>query len=186
MAIVQADLIQGRGDQLLAWDLEAGLEWLNLTVTANRSYIDVQAGFGGFIGIFGFRFATSAEVSTLFQHAGISTFGGPGPGNPLNLIGIELIQDLMNGKVVSPGNVSTFGMVRDGVGTGIPSPGTPLIIHNTYLSRSSPDFSYTDSGVVRQKAGERSPTVGAYLVKKRIFAVTPNMRVKPKSLRKGK
>ena len=80
MALIQADFLPGRGDQLLTFDSSTGLEWLNLTVTANRSYIDVLSGFGGFIGAFGFQYATPNQVGTLYKHAGVTKFGGPQAG----------------------------------------------------------------------------------------------------------
>ena len=103
MALIQADLLPGRGDQLLTFDSSSGLEWLNLTVTANRSYIDVLSGFGGFIGAFGFQYATPNQVGTLYKHAGVTKFGGPQAGLDLaNHFGIEVLQDLMNGKSMAP------------------------------------------------------------------------------------
>src|SRR5262245_53925791 len=103
MALIQKDLFPGRGDQLLTFDTATRLEWLNLTVTANHSYLEVLAGFGGFIGTFGFQYATSAQVATLYTHAGVTKFGGPAPGVDLkNHYGIEVLQDLMNGKSMIP------------------------------------------------------------------------------------
>lgn len=189
MALIQADLIPGRGDQLLSLDSSSGLEWLNLTVTANRSYIEVLSGFGGFIGTFGFQYATPRQVATLYKHAGVTKFGGPQAGFDLaNHFGIEVLQDLMNGKSMGPvsfpqsTSVDTAGMVKTG-GVGIPSPLMPVEIMQTHLNKAEPEKAYTDVGALTQKAGDRSPRIGSYLVRKGRVVRTPAMG--SKRVRKG-
>ena len=157
---------------MLTLDSDTGLEWLNLTVTANHSYLDVLGGVGGFIGGFGFQYATNSQVSTLYQHAGVSKFGGPSPAvDNANHYGIEVLQDLMNGKfmrpVTSPGSacVETAGMVKYS-GTGIPSSLSPVEARQTHLNHFEPNKSYTDAGALTQKAGLRSPFIGSYLVRR--------------------
>ncbi len=171
MALVQKDLVPGRGDQLLTLDTATGLEWLNLTVTANHSYLDVLAGFGGFLGVFGFRYATSTEVGTLYIHAGIGKLSGPSPAidEPTHY-GIEVLQDLMNGKKLlslAGGTgiaIDTAGMVaRDGSGT--PHPLGPIEVRQTHLNHIAHEASYSDAGGMTHKAGARSPDVGSYLVR---------------------
>jgi hypothetical protein len=51
------------------YDPGTGLEWLDLTATAGQSVSDVSGGFGGYIAA-GWQFATQAQVSQLFAHAG--------------------------------------------------------------------------------------------------------------------
>lgn len=172
MALIQKDLVPGRGDQLLTYDSITNLEWLNLTATANRSYLEILAGFGGFIGIFGFQYATQSQVSTLFQHAGVSKFSGPSSGlDYANHYGIEVLQDLMNGKsmlpVISPGSivVRTAGMVNHG-GAGIPTVISLIEARQTHVNLFEPEKSHTDAGALTQKAGDRSPFIGSYLVKR--------------------
>lgn len=175
MALVQKDLVPGRGDQLLTLDTVTGLEWLNLTVTANHSYLDVLAGFGGFIGVFGFRYATSTEIGTLYINAGIRKFSGPRSGptpadDEGNHYSIEVLQDLMNGKSMRPvtGSVSidTAGMV--GLGSSVPSKLSSIEVRQTHLSAAEHNLSYTDAGGMTQKAGDRSPLVGSYLVREKV------------------
>jgi hypothetical protein len=173
VALVQKDLVPGRGDQLLTLDTATGLEWLNLTVTANHSYLDVLAGFGGFLGVFGFRYATSTEVGTLYIHAGIGKLSGPHPAiNEANHYGIEVLQDLMNGKKMQPVPNSTVvirtaGMVALG-GSGAPSPLVPIEVRQTHLNHAAHEASYTDAGGMTQRAGARSPEVGSYLVLEKV------------------
>jgi hypothetical protein len=68
------------GDNLIAIDSATGLEWLDLTVTANMSYWDVirECGTGGLFD--GFRFATAAEVEEMFTNAGLNGFGNAASG----------------------------------------------------------------------------------------------------------
>ena len=70
MALIQQDLVPGSDDQLLTLDTDTNLQWLHLTATANRSYQEVLADFGGFLGN-GFRYATVTEVT------GIADFTPP-------------------------------------------------------------------------------------------------------------
>jgi hypothetical protein len=172
MALVQKDLFPGRGDQLLTLDTATGFEWLNLTATANLSYLGVLAGFGGFVGSFGFKFATSNQVGALYKHAGVSKLGGLQAGlDYANHYGIQVLQDLMNGKIMTPLTggtgtvvVATNAMVKY-AGTGIPSQISPIEVMQTHLNHNDPEKSYTDIGAMTQKAGQRSPRVGSYLVR---------------------
>jgi uncharacterized repeat protein (TIGR01451 family) len=69
-ALVNTDW-QTAGDNLITRDTTSGLDWLDLTQTANRSYNDVssQLGTGGQFA--GFRYATQAEVTALFSQFGL-------------------------------------------------------------------------------------------------------------------
>ena len=64
------------GDNLLTYDSATGLDWLDWTESTNRSYNDVltQLGPGGEFE--GFRHASTDEVHTLFEHAGIPDIPG--------------------------------------------------------------------------------------------------------------
>lgn len=194
MALVQKDLIPGRGDQLVTYDSATNLDWLNLTVTANRSYLEILAGFGGFMSIFGFQYATQSQVTTLFQHAGVSKFSGSSPGlDYANHYGIEVLQDLMNGKSMRPlppsppfpGSVSvdTAGMVKYG-GAGLPTAISPIEGRQTHLNLFEPEKSYTDIGALTQKAGDRSPFIGSYLVKRSLLRLTSARTAKGKITRR--
>jgi hypothetical protein len=61
-----------QGDGLLTYDNQTGLAWLDLTVTDNISYNQVQNRLSSDLS--GFRYGTIAEVATLMQHAGIEYF----------------------------------------------------------------------------------------------------------------
>lgn len=66
------------GTGALTRDTESGLDWLDITLTSDRSFdqISGQLGAGGEFD--GFRHATGAEVHTLFEHAGIPVIAVPG------------------------------------------------------------------------------------------------------------
>ena len=81
MSSANAQLIsvdwQTAGDNLITRDTVSGLEWLDLTVTASRSY-DVIASMMDSGGTYeGWRYATPGEVVILLDHSGgIGTYVG--------------------------------------------------------------------------------------------------------------
>src|SRR5262249_5795573 len=65
-----------RRDGFITRDSATGLDWLDLSLTRNRSHDDIigkdgtnELGAGGEFA--GFRYATAEEVQTLYLHAGI-------------------------------------------------------------------------------------------------------------------
>ena len=64
---------QTADDGLITYDDNTKLEWLDLTVTAGISYNTVSSQLGAGGAYEGFRYATSAEISTLWD-----SFGGDG------------------------------------------------------------------------------------------------------------
>jgi hypothetical protein len=60
------------GDGLLTLDSATGLYWLDVPVTANRTYFSVLADTAAGQPLEGFRYATAAEVVQLFTDAGIA------------------------------------------------------------------------------------------------------------------
>jgi uncharacterized repeat protein (TIGR01451 family) len=69
-ALVSTDW-QTAGDNLITRDATSGLDWLDLTQTANRSYNDVSSQLGAGGQFAGFRYATQAEVTALFSQFGL-------------------------------------------------------------------------------------------------------------------
>ena len=77
------------GDGLVTVDPATGLEWLDITETAGRSYTDVSNRFGAGQRFEGWRYANDAEVETLFANAGIplgSTISYIGNANALSFL----------------------------------------------------------------------------------------------------
>ncbi|MBX3235045.1 MAG: hypothetical protein KF814_02740 [Nitrospiraceae bacterium] len=176
MALIQVNLVPGSGDQLLTFDSDTNLEWLNLTATADRSYLDILGGSGGYTTTYGFRYATGAEISTLWQHAGITKFGlgqtVPFPAS--NHASIEALIQMMNGVALYPSVtrgsvlVQTQGMMQFR-GSGTPTPATPMSVAQLWLFKNNPNGSYADTNPGRG-AGQRFPEISSYLVRNRVAA----------------
>ena len=64
------------GDALITRDTVTGLEWLDVTQTANRSFNEISTKFGVGQEFAGFRYATVEEVTVLFTNAGITVLEG--------------------------------------------------------------------------------------------------------------
>ena len=117
MALIQQDLVPGSGDQLLTLDTDSNLQWLNLTVTAGRSYNEVMGGFGGFTTTHGFEYADGAQIGELCAHAGI-TKGltepafTPSPNDAKNHYCTEALQNFMNGKTLIGSVVHSRGIMK--------------------------------------------------------------------------
>ncbi|HEX5041685.1 MAG TPA: DUF4215 domain-containing protein [Candidatus Polarisedimenticolaceae bacterium] len=71
--IAYAELID-RGNT--TFDSATGLEWLDLTFTVNRSFVDVAAQFGPGGEFSGWRHANLTEVDVLFRNAGFAVTDG--------------------------------------------------------------------------------------------------------------
>ncbi len=69
MLVSADDPVFGVGSITL--DTATGLEWLDLAFSVNRSFDDVSANFGPGGDFEGFRYATAAELITLYTNAGI-------------------------------------------------------------------------------------------------------------------
>lgn len=71
--LVDADW-QAPGDAHLLFDTDTGLQWLDLSVTANQSYNYVTSNFGPGQIYEGFRVATQTEVIEMWSHVGIINY----------------------------------------------------------------------------------------------------------------
>jgi hypothetical protein len=72
-ALIDVDW-QTSGDAKLLFDASTGMQWLDLSMTANRSYNQVIANLGPGEVYDGFRVATQAEVLDMWSHAGITNY----------------------------------------------------------------------------------------------------------------
>lgn len=167
MALIQKDLVPGTGDQLLTLDTETNLEWLNLTATANRSTNEILGGFGGFTTTHGFRYATGADLGTLYGHASITKGLSepaflPSANDERNHMGIEVLQDLMNGKqyLAAPSSDTHSKITCHGI-----NGGTPLwFVRFLSLNITVHMNSHTDVNPHNSLDG-KAPHVGSYLVR---------------------
>jgi hypothetical protein len=112
------DPVHGPGS--LTIDTNSGLEWLELTLSTNLSpdFVSTQLGQGGLFE--GFRYATIAELTALFENAGIPniTFG-PGTLTSANFEPVSSLMALIGTTVTTPEVLQTFGFL------GEPSPFVP-------------------------------------------------------------
>ena len=69
------------GANSLTSDSDSGLDWLDLTLSVDRSFNSVSAAFGAGGDFEGFRHATSAEVVQLFLNVGL-VLPPPPPSSP--------------------------------------------------------------------------------------------------------
>lgn len=78
------------GADSVTLDTATGLEWLDLTLSINRSYNDVSANFGVGGDFEGWRYATAADLVTLFTNAGFPPFYYSSPATPAMLALIQM------------------------------------------------------------------------------------------------
>ncbi len=190
MALIQQDLVPGSGDQLLTFDTETNLQWLNLTVTAGRSYQEIIGGFGRFTTTYGFQYADGTQIGELCGHAGI-TKGltepalTPSPNDTKNHRGTEILQNFMNGKFLVGSVVHSRGIMRPPA----PPPNVPMPILGTihlFLNLLDPILSHTESEGPTASPQVGDPEIGSYLVRVRPAAATgrkPPVRRTPQKKR---
>ncbi len=176
MALIQQDLVPGSGDQLLTLDTDTNLQWLNLTVTAGRSYNEVMAGFGGFTTTHGFAYADGGQISTLCSHAGI-TKGltepalTPSPNDAKNHYGTEALQNFMNGKTLIGSVIHSRGIMKPPA----PPPNVSSFILgtiHTFLNLSNITASHTESEGPTANPQVGDPEIGSYLMRVRPVAAS--------------
>ncbi len=91
-------------------DTDTGLDWLDITVTVNRSWNDVSSQFGTGGDYEGWRYATSGEVNTLMVNASIPDIGTQSQANAaptlalLGLVGIT---------TSAPGYYEVYGLIDE-------------------------------------------------------------------------
>lgn len=183
MALIQQDLVPGSGDQLLTYDTDTNLQWINLTVTAGRSYQDIIGGFGRLTTRHGFQYADGAQISELCAHAGI-TKGltepalTPSPNDAKNHQGILTLQGLMNGTTFHGANsaVTTRGILKPPA----PPPNVPTRILGTIrlqLSLLNHTGSHAESEGPTASPQTGDPEICSYLV--RVRPVAPAAKKRP-------
>ena len=100
---------QNPDDGLLTIDSDTGLRWLDWSYTANRSYNDVFSELGDGGEFEGFRYATEAEMRTLYANAG-AVFIPPIDGfDPGNIPALLLLSDLF-GHTYAGGAEAIYGL----------------------------------------------------------------------------
>ncbi len=159
-ALITRDLLAA-GDELLTFDTDTGLEWLDLTATQGLSYNQAEAS--SFVSVDGFRHATTVEVTALFQHAGGSVNS---PFNAANAAPALLLLDLLGCTDTLTCRVLPSGVLVGGSSGWASNPADP--------SRASlPVYRTNASGALGRllspggsgSLDARASTVGNYLVR---------------------
>jgi hypothetical protein len=161
-AILEVDL-SVPGDKLLTRDTGQGLDFLDLTEAAARSYNDVSSHFGAGGDFEGFRYATMAEIDTLWTNAGID-LRGESPTAP----DITEIVALMGILGINSGSDATHGMYDE-------LPTTGFVSHAILQARFDHPIvgQWTQAGfnVDNPNYDIDTPFLGSYLVKDSAAAV---------------
>ena len=147
------------------YDPGTHLEWLDLTQTQGRSYFDVINGSGGFIGVGGWRYATSAELDQFFLDAGAAapydgTINGANHDPAVALL--ALMGTLFSNRGIFSGS---FGLLADQPAAGLQA-----------LGQISYDFGYGHFGDGANASiadFALDGRVGSFLVKTTPVAATP-------------
>ena len=133
------------GANTLTVDTSTGLAWLNVSLTAGHSYNDISSQLGAGQLYQGYRFATVAEVQTLWADFGVSL-------TPAASIS-QLEADLGIGDVWFDGTREVYGLTADSL-----SPGTHEAV---YWAFNNPNFG---AGVgVLAGQGQGAPDTAGYL-----------------------
>jgi|GEM_PF-826960 len=124
-ALLERDLLSN-GDSLLTFDENTGLEWLDLSATTDLSPDEVIAGSGEFTTALGFRYATFAEIESLFAAAGIVDLLG----TPTSTNGDSVFDNLTDlhslmGVTVSSGGIDPLFAANGIYGVNNIGPGVP-------------------------------------------------------------
>lgn len=158
-ALIARDLV-APGDELLTFDTDTGLEWLDLTATQGLSFNQAEAS--SFVSVDGFRHATTVEVTALFQHAGGSVNS---PFNAANAAPALLLLDLMGCTDTLTCRVLPSGAVVGGSSGWASNPADPSRAYlPTYRSSATGALGRLLSPGGSGTFDTRMSTVGNYLV----------------------
>lgn len=104
------DPIHGVG--AITRDSGTGLEWLDVPLSVNWSFVDITYEFGVGGKFEGFRHATGAELIELYTHAGIPDIDVSN-GSSANIGPVTSLIGLVGDTDDQDGNPETFGFVYD-------------------------------------------------------------------------
>ena len=151
------------------YDPNTGLYWLDVTLTRGKSYNDVINLMGIGQPLYAYRYATAAEVSTLFTDAGITTpsyyFGPPNSETPF----FQTLISLLGGADTSSSNIiDMLGIIGNLYSSGIQQ--------EAYLYLSSQpghEQQYAEVGEGGVNQDYRFTNVGSFLVATPLPATLP-------------
>jgi hypothetical protein len=94
----------------ITFDPNTGLQWLDVSLSFNRSYVDVSGEFGVGGDFAGYRYALGAEVKTLFSNAGITN---PYFGAPFQTPAYAALTAMLGSIPAVPDGRFTYGILAD-------------------------------------------------------------------------
>jgi hypothetical protein len=164
----------------ITYDPNTGLRWLDVTQSINLSHDYVASQFGPGGQFFGFRYATSAEVSLLFTDGGIPNPYGIGPQNSdspaylslIGMLGATLTLAQTNGQgQYTYGITSTTGFLNAD-----PAPGLAYVLAMLNISAIADNLcncQYADAaqGLIFPTAHDQ--LIGSFLVATPLPAALP-------------
>lgn len=107
------------GDKLLTRDTNSGLEWLDLSVTVDKTYNQISGEFGPGGQFEGFRYAHPSDLATFFTNAGIPDLSPPS--SFFTTANYVPVSELMNFVGITADYTDTSGRQREARGvTGAP------------------------------------------------------------------
>jgi hypothetical protein len=99
------------GNNSITVDTDTGLQWLKVSLSANRTYNDVAGQFEVGGDFAGFRYAPSAEVASLFNAFGlVSGLAGNTQAQFMNIFGATTFQESFP-EVFGLASISSNGLV---------------------------------------------------------------------------
>lgn len=163
-ALTSSDYLINSGDNWITNDSLTGLQWLDVTLTANQSFDQVRQGEWY---TNGFRFATKAELQNLFSNAGT-------PDDNFNLSNTHYFEtkaliDLLGATIVTTDRFSTYGYIgTDYLGNNITLQNHP--VGETFSAQLGKLDFFPFYGEAHFTGGqpfsnEASPTWGSFLVR---------------------
>ena len=151
------------------YDPNTGLRWLDVNLSADRSYNDVSSQFGVGGDFAGYRYASGNEVSTLFRDAGIKTV----PCNQCSGDGQFVLYDsliTMLGVTAEAVDIRyTMGLTSDIPYPGYPGRGLGVVqwdVRNPpiFFYASAPFFYVAGGYIPAEPEGSHDPSFGSFLV----------------------
>jgi hypothetical protein len=145
-------------------DTDTGLDWLDLTKTSNRSYDDISSKLGVGQEFEGWRYATQAEVQTLWKNMGV-TNGTNIPIDVSDTVQYEAFIDAVNllGNTFNEHSDEVYDYGAAGLTGDLRNSCCPLL-NGMYHNRSSTQtavYSVNNTSVYKYTT---QPFLGSYLV----------------------
>jgi hypothetical protein len=156
------------GPNSLTWDTASNLQWLDWSLTTNKTVIEILAQTGPAGTYRGFRYATKSELITLYQHAGFQNIDDLDPFGRIPDFPIaQQFVDLFGLTQVYPSTFYTTYLSRAFLGPGsYPAPGFYVEAIVSYILPDHLGFVGANGGLADPVGvGGYAPETGSALVR---------------------